>query len=365
MKILSIDMSVIFVASCILSFGAVGAILKLSRQNGWFDHVNERKVHRGDIPRLGGLGFSVVFLLIATVIAFITKNSVSVIHYLPCLGALLLILVFGVYDDFRPLPSRYKLLIQIIAALIVIAFGFNFKQMFYFHTGILSGIWGYPITLLWIVGLTNAVNLIDGVDGLAGGVSVIIALFFGLIFFFHGINLQELLFCIALVGVLAGFLVYNAPIPKAKIFMGDGGSQFLGFLLALLPLLAPQNTPAALPVPYAAALLMIPIFDTISAVLRRLRDGQSIASPDKAHIHHKLMNLGLNAQGVTMVLCSLQITLGVLVFISISLGGMASLYVLGAAYMTGTAFFVTIHFAYRAAMKKLQYHQTRLIIKSI
>jgi UDP-GlcNAc:undecaprenyl-phosphate GlcNAc-1-phosphate transferase len=148
-----------------------------------------------------------------------------------------------------------------------------------------------------------------------------------------------------------GFLLFNAPLPKAKIFMGDCGSQFLGFLLALLPLLGRQDSPAALPVPYAMALLLIPIFDIIAAVWRRIRDGQKVFSPDKSHTHHKLMNLGLDALRVNVVLCSLQVIIGVVVFISIYLEGMLSLYVLSIAYLLVIAFFSTIHFKNRALNK--------------
>jgi len=160
-----------------------------------------------------------------------------------------------------------------------------------------------------------------------------------------------LYYCVAFFGVVMGFLVFNAPIPKAKIFMGDCGSQFIGFFLAVLPLLERQDVPANLPVPYIAALLLIPIFDTIAAVWRRIRDGKAIASPDMSHVHHKLINMGLSVRGVCAVLCGLQVILGVVVFISIRLEGMSSLYVLGIAYVIVIVFFMIIHYGNRAALK--------------
>jgi UDP-GlcNAc:undecaprenyl-phosphate GlcNAc-1-phosphate transferase len=126
--------------------------------------------------------------------------------------------------------------------------------------------------------------------------------------------------------------------------MGDGGSQFLGFMLAVLPLLDKGNAGSNLPLPYAAALLMIPILDTIAAVWRRVRDHRRIDSPDRAHIHHKLINLGLKAGGVDAILYTLQIALGALVFISIRTPGVLSLVLLGAAYVIGIGFFTTVHF---------------------
>jgi UDP-GlcNAc:undecaprenyl-phosphate GlcNAc-1-phosphate transferase len=342
---------IFFVLSFGLSLAAVALVLKFSHKKGWFDHANERKIHNGHVPRLGGIGFIIAFSIIAVVICIIVKEAEWGLRYLPCLFALFLIMFFGAYDDFHPLKSRYKLTVQIIAAIIVLIPGYVFKRIAYLDISVLPVPFGYAITFLWIVGVTNAVNLIDGIDGLAGGLSGIIALFFGIIFFAYGKDPQSVLFCAAVVGVILGFLVFNAPLPKAKLFMGDSGSQSLGFLLALLPLLEKENGPANLPVLYAAALLMIPIFDTVAAVWRRLRDRISIFTPDKSHIHHKLMNLGLSDRGVDVVLFSLQIILGVITFISLHLEGLPSLYVLGIAYIIGIGFFGVIHFRNRTVTK--------------
>jgi UDP-GlcNAc:undecaprenyl-phosphate GlcNAc-1-phosphate transferase len=134
--------------------------------------------------------------------------------------------------------------------------------------------------------------------------------------------------------------------------MGDGGSQFLGFMLAVLPLLDRGNAESSLPLPYAAALLMIPILDTTAAVWRRVRDHRRIDSPDRAHIHNKLMNLDLGASGVIAVLYTLQIVLGVLVFISIKIPGVLSIVVLGIACIIGAGFFSAVHFLNLRARKK-------------
>jgi UDP-GlcNAc:undecaprenyl-phosphate GlcNAc-1-phosphate transferase len=144
------------------------------------------------------------------------------------------------------------------------------------------------------------------------------------------------------------------PFPKAKIFMGDGGSQFLGFTLALLPLLHNGGDGSRIPLFYAAALLSIPIFDTVAAVWRRVRDGRSIYSPDRKHVHHKLINLGLNARRIDGVLYGLQIVLGLLVFKALRVRGVPSLIFLGAAYVVVVGFFITIHFLNRSKIKKQQ-----------
>ena len=346
---------IVFIISVVLSFSSVMAILKLSHRKGWYDHLNERKIHTGNIPRLGGIGFAFAFFVILSGIGIYYRSTgVNVLHFLPCIAAMFFMLLSGAYDDFHPMLARYKLLLQFIAALCVIFSGFNFDRLVYIGDGLFTdlGIWTFPITFIWVVGITNAVNFIDGVDGLAGGVSALIVFFLGMIIFsFVGIS-KAVILCACLFGVLIGFLILNAPIPKAKIFMGDGGSQFLGFALAVLPVIKETTGPDALPLLYAAALFAIPIFDTTAAVWRRIRDGKKIYNPDKAHLHHKLMDLGLNARGVIAVIFSLQIVVGILTFTAVRLEGAPSLYVLGSAYLVVLTFFITIHYMNRKAKAK-------------
>jgi UDP-GlcNAc:undecaprenyl-phosphate GlcNAc-1-phosphate transferase len=343
---------IVFCATVVFSTVLVALILRLSHHKNWYDQTDDRKIHSGDVPRLGGIGFATIFLISAAIIVYLSREIDSVIRFLPCLAGVVIIVVSGVWDDFRPMRPHNKMLIQTLAALCVIISGYSFRRLVYFDGGILEMLpWlGYPITLLWIVGLTNAMNLIDGVDGLAGGVSALIALTFGCIFFQYAETPAAMMLCICMVGSVAGFLVFNAPIPRAKIFMGDGGSQFLGFTLALLPLLEEHDTVASLPVPYAAALLAIPIFDTTAAVWRRVRDHKRIDFPDRAHIHHKLMNLGFSTQGTVAILLGLQLLLCVLVFVSLQVQGWLSLAILGIAFLSALAFFSAIHFINRKAM---------------
>jgi UDP-GlcNAc:undecaprenyl-phosphate GlcNAc-1-phosphate transferase len=346
---------IVFLTSFVFSIIAVALVLRLSHKKSWYDQINDRKIHTGDIPRLGGFGFAVVFIIIALVINFSLVKGEFGLRFLPSLLGLILVFISGVYDDFRPLAPRYKLLIQFIAALCVIVPGYTFRRLFYLDWHFLSDLgWiGYPLTFFWIIGLTNALNFIDGLDGLAGGLSALAALEFAFISFSFSQSGQTFLFCICLAGVIAGFLVFNAPFPKAKIFMGDGGSQFLGFTLALIPLIEHTGAPASLPVFYAAALLAIPIFDTIAAVWRRVRDGRRIDSPDKFHIHHKLMNLNFSPRKADFFLWGLQIILGALVFCSVKLQGWLSAGLVFFAYFIVAAFFTAIHFLNRRVMKRL------------
>jgi UDP-GlcNAc:undecaprenyl-phosphate GlcNAc-1-phosphate transferase len=342
--------SLIIITSFAVSLATVAAILRLSRRMSWYDRVGDRKVHTGNIPRLGGIGFTLSFILSCIVIAFrVTAfNGTGRFFLIPL--ALLLIVTSGIRDDFKPLAPRYKLIFQLGAALCVLIAGYRFQRVFFIDSldflkfpswRLLS----YPLTLLWIVGITNAINLIDGVDGLAGGISLLVALSFGAIFVSQGVGGALPLLCACLAAALLGFLVFNLPVPRAKIFMGDGGAYFLGFVLALFPLVG--NGAFSLPVPYAAALLMIPVLDTTAAVWRRVRDGRRVDTPDKSHTHHKLMNLGFSSRRIDGVLYSLQIALSVLVFISLKVPGYGSLGVLLLAYVAGAGVFTAVHFVNR------------------
>jgi UDP-GlcNAc:undecaprenyl-phosphate GlcNAc-1-phosphate transferase len=341
-----INIIVVAGISFVLSIFLVGVVLRLSHLHSWYDMKDERKIHVGDVPRLGGLGFSLAFILVAMVINFNAAESYYGFWFLPVIIGMFLILVFGILDDFKPLAPRVKLLVQVIAALLVVIPDYTFHGLFFSGADFLKNLnlLRYPLTILWLVGLSNALNFIDGVDGLAGGISLLAALTYALIFSSFADSGSAVLFCVCLAAIVGGFLVFNLPVPRAKIFMGDGGSQFLGFMLAVLPLLNRGSVESELPLFYAAALLMIPILDTTAAVWRRLRDRRRIDSPDRAHIHHKLMNLGLDARRVDAVLYSLQTALCVLVFVSVKVQGFLSLAALVIAYIIGIGFFCMVHF---------------------
>jgi UDP-GlcNAc:undecaprenyl-phosphate GlcNAc-1-phosphate transferase len=325
-------------------------LIYISHKRSWYDTIDERKIHSGEVPRLGGIGFALSFIIIAGWITGTAPEAYLGSRFILPIIAMILILLFGVIDDFRPLAARYKLLLQVAAALCVIIPGYTFRRLFFFDIGSLGELnWiRYPLSFLWLVGLTNAVNFIDGVDGLAGGIAAMAALTYAGIFASFNNTGSVTLLCICLAAALGGFLIFNLPFPRAKIFMGDGGSQFLGFTLAFLPMIDKGNTRSDLPFFYAGALLLIPILDTISAIIRRVRDGRRIDSPDRAHIHHKLMNLGMSPKGITIVLFGLQLMLSLLVFLSVKEEGRTlSVIALGLAYLLGLGFFITIHYMNR------------------
>jgi UDP-GlcNAc:undecaprenyl-phosphate GlcNAc-1-phosphate transferase len=356
-------MAIVFIGMIVASFAIssiiVAQVIVLSHKKSWYDRIDDRKIHTGDVPRLGGVGFAAAFICVCLGVVFVFPRLPAQLvpaaairpSFLFPLAAMMLIFVSGVFDDFKPMAPRYKLLIQIIAASLVVVPGYTFHSIIFAELGALNWL-RYPLTYFWVVGLTNAVNLIDGVDGLAGGVSALAAVFFAVIFALIGGNGPMTLICLCLGAALAGFLIFNLPFPRAKIFMGDGGAQFLGFVLALLPLINAGEEPVRFPLLYAAALLAIPIFDTFAAIWRRIRDRRRIDAPDKLHIHHKLMNLGFNARGVDGILYALQIALGVLVCQSLSSKGIRSLIFLGAAYLAAMGFFVAIHFVNLYVVRK-------------
>jgi len=344
----------IFLAVAVSSGGIVSLLIRLAHSKSWYDRVSERRVHRGNVPRLGGLGFAPVFVVAVSVITLLSDGAGSFMRLLPVLVGVCVIVFFGVWDDFRPLRPLVKMLVQTGAALCVVIPGYVFSHVTFFDIGLDTGFlerstWlGYLVTVLWLVGMTNAVNLIDGVDGLAGGISVIVAITFAFIFFMYTGVSTSVMICVALAGSVAGFLVFNAPIPKAKIFMGDGGSQFLGFTLALLPLLKERDTGFTLPVLYAMVILAIPILDTTAAVWRRIRDRRPLGSPDRFHVHHKLMNLGLGVRKIDSVLFGLQAVISILVIVSLKLEKpWPSLVALSFACFLTIVFFSVLHFMKR------------------
>jgi UDP-GlcNAc:undecaprenyl-phosphate GlcNAc-1-phosphate transferase len=229
-----------------------------------------------------------------------------------------LIHVVGLIDDFHNLKALFKFFCQLLAAVIVTAGGFLIRSLTLPYLGTLPlGPLAYPITVLWIVGISNSINLIDGMDGLAGGISGFAALSMGIISLLQGAVLTSVL-CFALFGAIVGFLVFNYP--PAKIFMGDSGSLFLGFCLASFPLAGGISKISAfgtLLVP--VTLLTVPILDMVTSVIRRVRNKVPIIQPDKEHIHHKLLAMGLNQRQILGVLYGFSIYLSIVAITSVVL----------------------------------------------
>jgi UDP-GlcNAc:undecaprenyl-phosphate GlcNAc-1-phosphate transferase len=299
-------------------------ILRLAHSRKWYDLPDKRKIHTGLIPRLGGPGMflsftaaSILAILVAGLLAGARRPLIP-FRFAALYAGLALLHLMGLYDDFRNLKALWKFILQIAAAAIIASGGFLIRTLTLPYAGTLDLGWAsYPLTVLWLVGIANAINLIDGMDGLAGGIGAFAAAAMGVIALLQGSPLTAVL-SFALLGSLAGFLVYN--FPPAKIFMGDSGSMFLGLCLGSLPLIGGISKASAfgsLIVP--VTLLTVPILDTATAIVRRLRRRRSIISPDKEHIHHKLLAMGLSERQILAVLYGLSAYLGLVSVTSVVL----------------------------------------------
>lgn len=297
--------SVAFVATLVLTPFSI----KLAEKIGAIDIPKDsRRMHTKAIPRFGG--FAIVLGSLISIFLFAgTERNVKI----AALGGTL-IYILGVADDLKNLPAGVKFIWQTGVAILMYALGLRIS----FITNYLgSGLWGFStivcffVTVMWIVGVTNTINLVDGLDGLAAGISAIVSLALAYIAFIHGETFGvTVVYCTltALAGACVGFLPYN--FSPAKTFMGDGGSLYLGFMIAIMSVVSPlkQATVISISVPVIA--LAIPIFDTFSAIIRRKLRHQSIMSADKEHLHHKLIAAGYDQKRSVIMLYGITVLMG-------------------------------------------------------
>jgi len=273
-------------------------LLKLAHKFKWYDIVDSRKIHIGEIPRIGGIGIAISFFLPVLIIYFLNyyyplifTYSKNILFFLSLLIGALIINMVGILDDFKNIRPLYKLIGQIAAALVIIFSG-NYFSSFYIpfvNIKIDSIFIGQIVTLIWIIGVTNAVNLIDGMDGFSGSITAIISISMGISSLIIG-NYEQALILFILFGSITGFLIYN--FPPAKLFMGDSGSLFIGFILACMPLYSFDNEYSSYALILGVSFLIIPIFDTFAAIIRRKIRRVPFQSPDMDHLHHKLLAMG-------------------------------------------------------------------------
>lgn len=300
-----------FVCAFLLAFLSTPFVKTLAKKIGAIDiPKDKRRMHTDSVPLIGGLAIFLGFL-VSTVI--FTEIDIKIIAILS--GALIMV-VLGVFDDKYALGAKFKLMIQIIAAAIPVIAGVRIERIilpFLKSGGIEFGWLAYPITILWIVALTNAVNLIDGLDGLAAGVSAIASFSMFLIALMQG-NYVIAVMSAALVGACCGFLPYN--FSPASIFMGDTGSTFLGFVMASLSVLGLFKIHAIISfaVPFIA--FGIPIFDTSFAIFRRIKEHRPIMSPDRGHLHHRLVDMGFSHKQAVLIIYAICIVLGAVAVLS-------------------------------------------------
>ncbi|MGM9994141.1 MAG: glycosyltransferase family 4 protein [Candidatus Avigastranaerophilus sp.] len=287
----------------------VPVIISFSEKQGLLDKPNERKIHSHPVPRLGGIA-----IWFCTVVSFLVLVLLSYYPHRSLVSGLLLgsslIFLLGLIDDIYNLSAKFKFVIQISIATIVFLLGVKITAVFIPALGLVEipKILSYIITIGWIVGISNAVNFIDGVDGLAGSVITISSVTLGLISLAMS-DVVTALVAFILAGSMLGFLTYN--FHPAKIFMGDSGALFAGFLLATLSVMfSMKNTDCKMYVPLL--ILTVPIVDITFSSLRRIFKGKSPFVADAEHIHHKLLNLGLSQNKAVLLLVVFSIAMGAL-----------------------------------------------------
>ncbi len=296
------------------------------------DYPSVRKIHKTFIPRMGGVGIIAGFVAGLIVAAFFMPAafSQSPFNLRGILLCLLLIIGLGIYDDIHGVGSLGKLIVQVLAASIVISSGLQIDNLVLpFSDPISLGVLSLPLTILWLVGVTNAVNLLDGLDGLAVGVSAIVSA----TIFAIGVFTSDVLLVVVSLSLFfacLGFLRYN--FHPASIFMGDTGSLFLGFLLACLSLSVMQHAAADLSkisLLVAIVTLAVPIVDTSVAFFRRLNKGMHPLKPDKEHIHHRLMDLGLSHRQTVVVIYAVSLFNGIVALLLVLLDSLYASILLG------------------------------------
>ena len=269
-------------------------IKKVAIHVGAMDIPDKRKVHSAPMPRLGGLGIYGGFLLGYMIFGEQTPTMNAIL-----IGSFVL-LITGMIDDIKPMKASYKLICQFIASLIVVIYGnLILKDISFFGMYINFGIFSYPITVLFMLGCINCLNLIDGLDGLAGGISTIFFLTIGVIAYCQGRIGLSVVITFIMFGSTLGFLVHN--FHPARIFMGDSGSMFLGFIISVITLLG-FKTIISTSIIIPLCILIVPILDTTCAIVRRKLKGESIGTPDKSHFHHQLLRRNYGVRGTVIVI---------------------------------------------------------------
>ncbi len=323
----------LFVAG-VLSFLATPLVKHLAMRVGAMDVPKDnRRMHSIPIPRMGGLAIFIGFLLSVLVFSQgLDQNFRSIL-----LGAIVIV-ILGVFDDKYALGAKLKLVVQLIAAAIVVFYGnvridritnpFGSSLYSYWDLGILA----YPITIIWIVAITKAVNFIDGLDGLACGVSCISSLNLLVIAILVS-DTKVAIIMAALTGACLGFVPYN--FNPAKIFMGDTGSTFLGFMLATVSIQGLFKAYAAISFIVPFLLLGLPIFDICFAVIRRIASGKSPMEADRGHFHHRLIDMGFSQKQSVAIAYVLTGILGLAAVLLTVSGAMRTLVMLGAFLIVG------------------------------
>jgi UDP-GlcNAc:undecaprenyl-phosphate GlcNAc-1-phosphate transferase len=336
------DIAIAFLLAFITAYVVTPYTIRLARKVGAIDvPKDKRKIHKYAKPRLGGLaviaGFivSTIYLLIVMSI----EGSITLTgpdnYYIKLIGFFCGGLVLGIFcyiDDLKDIPPYVKLIGQILAATIVTLSGIRIDKIVISSLGetiINSEILSIIITIIWIVGITNAINLIDGLDGLSSGICLISCLSLLIIFTLNDSPLISIILITALAGSLVGFLPFN--FNPAKTFIGDTGSNFLGYSLSIISILGVAKTYTAIVLIAPIIILALPLFDTLMAIIRRIIKTKSIKGvfkADREHLHHKIMKKGYTQKQAVFMLYGVSATLGMFAIILLEKWAFGKLYLL-------------------------------------
>ncbi|MGI6329416.1 MAG: glycosyltransferase family 4 protein [Bacilli bacterium] len=273
----------------------VPLVKRIAFHVGAIDYPNKRKIHKEPMPSLGGLAIFMGFLLGYMLFARQTVEMNSIL-----IGSFIIILT-GILDDIKPLQARYKFFFQIIAAIVITFYGgILLDNINAFGYSLNFGLFSSFITILFIVGMINSINLIDGLDGLAAGVSSIFFLTIGIIaFMLNKLNGLDIMLSFIMLGSTLGFLVHN--FHPAKIFMGDTGSMFLGFIISVIALIGLKKvTLTSFLIPLL--IMAVPILDTLFAIIRRVINKKGISTSDKQHLHHQLLEMNFSCRATVLII---------------------------------------------------------------
>lgn len=321
------DIAIAFLLAFITSFVMVPYTIKLAKKVGAIDYPADRRVNKKPIPRLGGIAVIIGFLVsgLYLVITMSIEGSLSLDgeenYRMKLLGFLLGIIVLGTFaylDDVKNLRPWQKLIGQVIAASIVFLCGIRIDTI---NETAIHPVINFILTMGWIVGITNAINLTDGLDGLSSGLSLISCISLLIIFSTNSSPIISVILITALAGAISGFLPFN--FNPAKTFIGDVGAQFLGFGLATISILGVAKTVTLVVLVAPILVLGLPIFDTVFAIIRRIVKGKSIKAvfqADKGHLHHRLMKRGFSQKQAVIMLYGASATLGMFAVILIDNG---------------------------------------------
>lgn len=329
------DIAIAFLLAFITAFVVTPYTIKMAKKVGALDSPkDERRINKKVMPRLGGLAVIAGFLvsLVYLIAIMGIEGSINLgeeQYYIKLIGfflGALVIIITCLIDDIKGIPPLAKLAAQIIAASLVVKSGVVIEHISipFFNTEELmqlNGVFSTILTLGWIVGITNAINLIDGLDGLSSGISLISCLSLIIIFSLNGSPLIAIIMITALAGALTGFLPFN--FNPAKTFIGDTGSNFLGYSLAVISILGVAKTYTLIVIVAPLIVLALPVFDTLFAIVRRLIKGKSLKAvvmPDKGHLHHKMLKKGFTQKEAVLILYGISATFGMFAIVLLESG---------------------------------------------